>query len=233
MARIWIITLIMVLIPFAMPTAQEQPAQVREFRPESWQKAKEGLDYSADVLSEKKRTNTPKENAGGKILGWEGGNAATFMKWLSFVLAAVALIFLLRGLLKLRSPKDKKIKTTLSVAQLAEVEKNIHAADFDDLIRQAIATKNFSLAIRLYYLSILKTLTQKNLIRWQPDKTNREYLREMQSSVFFDNFREITAWFEYVWYGERTLSSEDFQQIAPKFRTLEQQINALSTPEVR
>ena len=79
---------------------------------------------------------------------------------------------------------------------------DIHALDFSTLLRDAETTGNYRLAVRLGYLEVLKQLTDQGLIRWQPDKTNHDYLYELPTGPLPPAFRELTRQFDFVWYGE-------------------------------
>ncbi|UPL48078.1 DUF4129 domain-containing protein [Hymenobacter sublimis] len=83
----------------------------------------------------------------------------------------------------------------------------IHGVDFEDALAEAEATGNYRLAVRLGYLLSLRHLTERGLIRWQPDKTNHDYLRELRGTPWFAAFQELTRQFEYVWYGETLLTA--------------------------
>ena len=56
---------------------------------------------------------------------------------------------------------------------------NIHEVDFATRLAEAEAAGNCRLAVRLGYLQLLKQLTDRGLIHWQPDKTNHAYLAEL------------------------------------------------------
>jgi len=96
-------------------------------------------------------------------------------------------------------------------------EENIHEINFGDEIERAVSQGNYRLAVRLFYLSSLKTLTDKNLIHWQPEKTNHAYLQELKDEGKKQLFSELTRQFEYVWYGEFKLSKERFADIKTSF----------------
>ncbi|WP_310393629.1 DUF4129 domain-containing protein [Hymenobacter sp.] len=89
---------------------------------------------------------------------------------------------------------------------------NIHEVDFRVRIAEAEAAGNFRLATRLGYLEVLKQLTDRGLIHWQPDKTNHAYLAELTAGPLRDAFRAATREFEYVWYGELRLNAALYQQ---------------------
>lgn len=89
---------------------------------------------------------------------------------------------------------------------------NIHDVNFASRIAAAEEAGNFRLALRLGYLEVLKHLTDRGLIHWQPDKTNQAYLAELVSGPLREAFRAATQQFEYVWYGELRLNATLYQQ---------------------
>lgn len=219
-------------------SALQESVQPREFSKTDWKRATEGIDYSADKVAESKKKKEEESaegsnGRGGGSSAFFGGDASGIMKLLIIIIAAVVLILLVRSLLGLNNPKNKKIKNKLSSVNLDQIEENIHEADLDDFIRQAIEEQHFALAIRLYYLAILKELSLKNFIHWKKDKTNKHYLSEMRQSPLSGSFREITLIFERIWYGDSPIHANEFQRLEPKFRGMVHQISTLSTPTVK
>ncbi|MCY7351710.1 MAG: DUF4129 domain-containing protein [Cytophagaceae bacterium] len=104
---------------------------------------------------------------------------------------------------------------------------NIHAIAFDEEIATARSREQFRLAVRLYYLKTLKTLTDQALIDWQPNKTNRAYVDELKPKTLRPDFERITAQFEYVWYGGFPLESAQFEGIRRGFEAFEQTLSAV------
>jgi len=94
-------------------------------------------------------------------------------------------------------------------------QENIHELDFAEALAQAEAAGNLRLAVRLGYLQQLKHLTDRDLIDWQPDKTNQTYLRELEASrpSARPAFAELTRQFEYAWYGESPVPPALYQQV--------------------
>lgn len=232
MSRIYYILSLLFLFSVFAP-AQED-VQPREFKKEEWQRATKGIDYSDDVIKERK-PKSKKDGANGNAQRpfKFGGNAAPVLKVLIVILLGVALFFLIRSLLGLNNPKNKVIKPVLSVEELAQLEENLHQADLEDFIRRALAEGNYALAVRLYYLAILKELSLKNLITWKKDKTNRDYLREMNRTPIAIPFSEITLIFERIWYGNLDLQQPDFEQLEPKFKIFIHQIETITTPVLK
>ena len=94
-----------------------------------------------------------------------------------------------------------------------EGQENIHELNFEENIAQAEATGNRRLALRLGYLQLLKQLTDRDFIAWQPDKTNHDYLAELAARypAARPAFAELTRQFEYVWYGELPLTAAAYR----------------------
>ena len=131
-----------------------------------------------------------------------------FWRWLIYGLLAAAVAFVVLKLLQVdltrafgRAPR----RAALDYETLGE---NIHELDFPAQLRAAEEAGNLRLAVRLGYLAVLKQLSDRALIEWQPDKTNQAYLRELASQrpALRPAFAEATRQFEYVWYGELALT---------------------------
>lgn len=148
------------------------------------------------------------------------------IKFLVIATGIGIIAFLLYKLLgEVNAPKNRKIKKgRLSEISLEEIEENMEEADLPDFIQQAIAEENYAIAIRLYYLLIIRELRTNQLIRYKKDKTNRSYLRELSGTDFYQPFQRTTRVFERVWYGKMELTQVDFQQIQPAFQ---QFVNAI------
>ena len=65
---------------------------------------------------------------------------------------------------------------------------------------------------------IIKELSDKKLIKWKKDKTNNAYVRELRTTEYHQNFREITRNFERAWFGEGDIQKGDFQKLQPQFQ---------------
>jgi hypothetical protein len=89
--------------------------------------------------------------------------------------------------------------------------------DIGSNLTKAIAQKNYRLAVRLSYLLTLKRLSAGNQIKLQSMATNYDYLRQMQSSPYYQEFRALTVMYEYVWYGEFEPDSRQFDTIHARF----------------
>lgn len=186
------------------------------FDTQKWKSLKEDMDYSKPDDYKKKEPEKESSSSGMKGFG-------QIFKFLLFLLAIgliVLLIVHLAGGKELFAPKNRKIKSAVSGINLEKIEENLQEADLEDPIRQAVAAGDYPLAVRLYYLSILKELSLKKHIRWKRDKTNGAYLRELAGSPLFSTVQEVTLAFERVWYGKVELNHPDFLQLETKFKNV-------------
>lgn len=102
---------------------------------------------------------------------------------------------------------------------------DIHGLDFGAAINQAIDDQHYRLAVRLLYLQTLKRLADAQLIRYQREKTNRQYVYELAGTPQQHDFDRLTQQFDYVWYGNAPINGDQFRQIQSAFRTF-QSLNA-------
>jgi hypothetical protein len=201
----------------------QEPMNQRAIDAEKWRKATAGIDYSDDKIEKQEpQRSTRGGSSGGGVAPLVGGLLA-FFKWF-FILGGMALVaFLLYRFIgegNIFSGGSRKIGVSSEEIDLDNIEENLETAELDPIIKKAMAARNFPLAIRLYYLAILKELTLANAISWKKDKTNRIYVQEMQPHPLMETFRQVTTIFERVWYGDTPLDEVGFGQIQPSFQGL-------------
>lgn len=144
-----------------------------------------------------------------------------FLKYLLIVLAIGIVAFVVTKLigldLRLISRKSKAVEVPYE-----ESLENIHEIDFDDQLERTIADGNYRLAVRLLYLKTLKHLSDREIINWQPDKTNQTYVHEVHNEKYKREFAQLTHRFEYIWYGEFFIDKNGFEPIAQSFQQFNQ-----------
>ncbi len=118
----------------------------------------------------------------------------------------------------MQSPRNRKLARDGTEITLANLDEYIHETDLDKFLSEAIAASNWSLAVRLYFLQTIKLLSEKEAISWSREKTNRDYLREMRNHRLGMHFRDVTRQYERIWYGNQSISSEEFARLEPEFK---------------
>jgi len=104
-----------------------------------------------------------------------------------------------------------------SIIPVTDIENNIHATNFKALISEAEANNNYRLAIRYYYLWLLKQLTQEELIEYDVEKTNSDYQNEITSKAIKEEFSYTSYLYNYIWYGEFDVNQEQFSKAKHAF----------------
>lgn len=147
------------------------------------------------------------------------GNERKLLYLLYFIVFSIALFVAIRLIMQHKGrwfweKADKDLETSLQ-----EVEKNIHKTDFAKLIKESESQNNTRQSIRLYYLWLLKTLSDKQLIIWQSEKTNADYIREIKDEQLRNNFSRLSRLYNYIWYGEFSIEHDQYKQAKADFET--------------
>lgn len=154
-----------------------------------------------------------------------GGDEATgiiafviqVLPWLAATGILAVLVWVLTNLE--RDASDKGFLQVNQVRILAD-EDIIQDAAIDQLIGRATIAEDYPLAIRYYYLQALQLLTQKGLIKWQDQKTNADYIREIPQGNVKDKFTHVTLAYDAIWYGNFEVDRFLFSRTVQSFEQL-------------
>ncbi len=112
-----------------------------------------------------------------------------------------------------------------------EIEKKINPSDIPDYIEDieeidtisafgvAMAEGNYRVALRMRFLRVLQILSEKNMIKWKPEKTNRNYNRELRGTEVSTAFSKMSHIFDYVWYGNKEIDRATFEDMDKDYKT--------------
>jgi hypothetical protein len=145
-----------------------------------------------------------------------------YLMWFIIVGGFVAILvwFLMSGNVRLYQKKATQI-----IGEKDELNtENIFDIDYGTEIQRAINNKDYRLAIRLYYLSLLKELAQKAIINYKQERTNSDYVLQLRETSYYKEFFNLTRNFEYAWYGQFPVSEEVFQSIRGRFQTFKNRL---------
>jgi hypothetical protein len=206
---------------FAQQPAQNDQSQleVRRLNQERLEDYRNSRDYRYD------REALPPQNPLAKFWDWVARKIGEFFRsrayenvW-QYVLLAVVAAFVIWLLIKADVTGVVFGKATKKQAlDYQTVTENIHEINFAERIEEAIAQKSYRLAVRLLYLQTLKSLSDRELITWKPDKTNHSYVYELAQTPYQARFAELTRQFEYAWYGDFPVTEERFGSIRETFK---------------
>ena len=147
----------------------------------------------------------------------------TILKYIFVVvLIAAVLYFILKGdfSFNFKRKQNNDVDQIITENTKIETEEQLQNIGFEGQIANAEANKNYRLAIRLYYLWLIKNLVERSLIKFHIDKTNQDYCNELQGKTHYLAFKNCTNYYNYIWFGEFEVDESSYQKIAGKFKTL-------------
>lgn len=184
----------------------------------------------------------PKEAMKKKDADNASGNSA-FDKWLrdfgawvasknigdmiALTIASLAVLLLLGGVFRGKlwskfSPQSRSLEAAAAEAETVDIRDRV----FVDAISAAANSGDFRQAVRLMYLNALKSLAQGSYIHWRINKTNYDYLTELNGSVLKPPFRELTRHYEWAIYGDFRLSETEYHDIRTLFLDFQAAVGA-------
>jgi hypothetical protein len=143
------------------------------------------------------------------------------------VLGGLALAVLLVGaalFIVSRSRGPQTVKTPLVPAKTMQLtterrEPMPHERPASELWREAdeqARNEQYLQAVRTLYLAVLSMLHRRQLLRFEPMRTNGEYLQQVRlapqaPAELHAVFEDFTSLFERKWYGDRACDAEEFR----------------------
>ncbi len=184
------------------------------FNEKEWQEIKEGVDYEETYKEPRKMDRQRNE----RNIGLKPLVNAGVMKGFLIVLIIALLSFLLFLILKNAFGFfSEKVPDQKLVSVVESLEENIHDVDFEKLLQQATDSKQFQLAIRIFYLKIIKSLSDRELIKWRKNKTNGHYVREMGQHKTGAEFGLLTRIYEQAWFSTHEVDEEGYGFVSQYF----------------
>ena len=145
---------------------------------------------------------------------------STVLDYVYYGLMIIALILIIQGLIKADRRGLIFGKVNNKILPGTEYEEDLSSVDFDELIRSAIETKNYKLAIRYLYLKSLHLLADQGFIELKDNKTNYQYLYEIKNNQIAKAFQNATRLFEWAWYGEFPVDENILKSSQNEFKEL-------------
>ncbi len=109
---------------------------------------------------------------------------------------------------------------TLGIEQEALENLNL-----EELFKQALKENNLHAATRYGYLIALKMLSQNNLITFELQKTNLDYLKELKNKHVKKDFQKLTNYYEFVEYGDFEINTHQFETFHSILKNMSASIN--------
>lgn len=152
-----------------------------------------------------------------------GSGALSFMQVLLIIIGVVLLAFLIYYLfMRYQSDNDgATVSTNFDDMAPSEIPKT----ELERRLEEALGRGDYREAVRIYFIFIIKDLSNKRWISWEKRKTNISYLIEMRSRPQYDLFNKSVSVFEVVWYGNYSIDKKSFEEVEPTFKKLLESIH--------
>ncbi len=151
------------------------------------------------------------------------GNEATgflgfLVRALPYLLVAGVIALLVWLFLKVDLGGSPLKGPDLNKVILSDEQEIIETQNIGELIEAALREKNYRLAVRFYYLLLLQKLAQKELIDWEVQKTNADYVYELKDAGLRNTFTRLTRIYDFIWYGNFEVNETDFIKAETEFK---------------
>lgn len=184
---------------------------------------------------------TPEKNAWDRFKEWlanffknifsftDSKSANNFVEILLRTLAIAIVIFVIYLIAKAIMNKEGQWifgrNSDRKIINYDEIEKNLHLVDFEKLIQKSLESGENRLTIRYYYLWLLKKMSEKQIIEWDVEKTNSDYLYEIKDEAQKEDFAYLSYLYNNIWYGEFELDENTFTKARTAFEKSIKKIN--------
>ena len=134
----------------------------------------------------------------------------SFFEILPYIIAIIVLYLIIRFFLKVNTRNIISGKRNKEIVHIEDEEELLNSKDLPRLIKLAIAEENYRLATRYQYVLLLQQLSNKEIIVWEQQKTNEDYIKEVHHKNIHTEFEEITRFYDFVWYGNFEINYEEY-----------------------
>jgi len=218
MKRLSIVKIIIVLFFISQSKVALAQINIDQDLQVEYERLTEELDYSDSRLSWELKENEINEEEENQEYDNPtptsdiniNGGFTNALAYVLIVLLLIGVIFMIFHNVKL----DKKISQDDLPDDYIE---DIEEVNTIDGFREALNAGDYRSAIRMQFIKVLQILQENNHINWKPEKTNRDYLKELNGTTQKNDFRKLSSIYELVWYGNTKIERESFEQLNPSF----------------
>jgi len=200
---------------------EERPA-VRTFDEARLQELRADYEYDTDL----RRAPSLWDRFKQWLLDWLqrilGSNAGGFVVDNLFYLISILAIITAIVVLSRNGLRNIFHGAPRSMGQVITAEEDIRAMDIPSMIAQAERDGDWRGAIRLHYLLVLRKLVDQGLLTWSPDRTDRDYMRQLKDPSTRARFANAALIFQWVWYGHAEVDRERYASFQRPFIEFEQ-----------
>ncbi len=173
-----------------------------------WEETVSNTTYTIDPIEEIKVKESPQLDA-----DWELIN-----KIIVYTLISLLFCYLVYYFYKKASnltTQNRKTASAFTFETVAEAEENLLQADIDTMLAKHLSQNDYNGAFRLLFLQALKHLHYAKQIQWMREKTNGDYLKELNTFEGLPQFTTLLLNYEKAWYGTTAITKNDYLALQP------------------
>lgn len=183
-----------------------------EARPHKKKKSQDKIEQPSSISQLHKNSNTSEVSSGMQIVG------------ICLLVIVIGLMLYYIIVQRNRTPIDKKIEVEKKLVENIEEIEDITTLETVDLLKISEDNESYNVSVRILFLQLLQLLNDRNLILWKKRKTNREYLSELIGHHAHIQFVQLTQIYEQAWYGDTTVTQEEYASIKISFVSIIQSL---------
>jgi cell division protein FtsL len=182
---------------------------------EKWEKLSRDLNYEQEKEEPKEieETESTRESYRPSSSGASFGD----VKYLFMAIVVVLLIVLIVFMIANSKANPNLQSQRIAIEKMDKIEEHIHEVNLEDIFDDFVKAGDYTMAIRISFLKIIKALSEQKMIKWEKQKTNWEYHSELNDHDLRTEFAQMISHFEKVWYGEIQLTEPEFIEVNELF----------------
>lgn len=198
---------------------QPRTVALRKLDDLSWAEATDKLDY-AERSEKKKAKKDARDDSP------DSPNLNSLGDKIQIIAIALALVLIALGIYAaLRQPLDRRVARPNAQITPENIDQHLENAHIDPMLAQALAARDYALAIRYQYLRCLQKLGLRQLVKLAAEKTNRQYLRELENSGLKSEFARLTLVYENIWYGRAPVDLPRYEELSAMYKAFLKKIS--------
>lgn len=198
--------------------------QASSFDKASWEKHTQSFDFTEKPPPKK----DPWKMAPFSLPRWNLNGLGVLFKYLALLLIIGAIMYIIARIMK-----TYWVEKEIQKEDLLSWEANPDKISYDklnELYAGYLSEKNYTQALRVLFLMVLKDLSTLELIVWKRNKTNLQYLRELKNPNLQLPYRKLSNAFDAARYGNYSVSEFAFSQVKSHFEAIQAIIKPPANP---
>lgn len=194
-----------------------------------WESIYNDVDFEEDTTQLKKKKKKRENQESNETIRQDSskkvGKPDRKMLW--YLVAIVVMgIFIWQALKYLNKGEEQNKDADLDFLLDDEQpdEDSLRKANLKTPFQEAYQMEDYRQAFRIRYLDLLKLLMERNHILYKKEKTNLDYMKQVESKPFAPRFSKLTHAFDAIWYGDLMPEKVELDQLFAEFDLLEKEV---------